>query len=292
MTPTLEVTPTLASPSWWGADSTRERIATDSGVVFVKTMTPFSRAYADAAAAFAAAVAAGESGIGPRVLAAAPEQGRLELEDLTETHKTGTLYDFLDPARLAAIAALRRSVSELRPAVTRRAVVFDEIRKLRESALARNAQLPADLSWLLRSVGDFEKRVEAAGYDLVFAHGDGNASNTMLHLDTGQIALLDWDAAGLMDPMQDLGTLLGEFARFDDEGRALFEAYWGSFDASLYARARLYAAADALKWGLIGAFADAADPGTFEYSKFSDWSFTWARNWLAPERTDDLIRLI
>ena len=289
MSAALPVTPTLASPSWWGADSTRQR--TPDGV-FVKTMTSFSRGYADPETAFAAATAAGEAGIGPRVFGADPEAGVIAMEDLTDTHKTGTLYDFVDIEKAAALAARRRSVRALRPATTRRAIVFEDIREILERLLSLGAELPSDLPWMVRAVGDFEKRVDTSGYDLAFAHGDGNVSNTLVHRRTGEVGLIDWDSAGRMDPMQDLGTLLGEFARFDLEGRALFEAYWGRFDASLYARARLYAAADALKWGLIGAYADAADPGTFEYSKFSDWQFTWVRQWLAPECADELIRIV
>jgi hypothetical protein len=292
MSATLPAPPTLASPSWWGADSVRHRAATENRTVFVKRIQPFARAYVHPQAAFAAAEAAGQAGLGPQVLSADAAAGELVLEDLTTTHKTGTLYDFLDAGDLDRLAQLRRSVRILAPAVTRRAIVFDELRSVLEHAVANAAALPGDLGWMLRIVGTIEERIDVAGYELEFCHGDGNASNVMVHRDNGELALVDWDVAGLMDPMQDLGTLLGEHAGFDLEGRRLFESYWGAFDAALYARARLYAAVDAVRWALIGAYADAVDPGTFEYSKFSDWQFFRARTWLAPARVDELLRLV
>jgi len=288
----LPAPPTLASPSWWGADSVRHREHDGSQSVFVKQMTPFSRAYVHVPSSFAAAVAAGERGYGPNVISAEAASGRLVLEDLTGTHKTGTLADFIDRDDIARLAAIRREVSTLDPVVVRRAVVFDEIRDVLEHAVAHNAALPGDLPWLLRVVADIEQRIEAAGFDLAFCHGDGNVSNTMIARDSGAVALLDWDACGLMDPMQDLGGILAELAPFDLEGRDLFEAYWGSFDASLHARARLYGAIDSIRWALIGAYADAVAPGTYEYSKFSDWHFFLARTRLAPGRIDELLRMV
>jgi hypothetical protein len=50
-----------------------------------------------------------------------------------------------------------------------------------------------------------------------------------------------------------------------------------------------YRAADAVRGGLIGAWVDHCDPGTFEYSKFSDWMFLWARESLGDRKLDDYL---
>jgi len=80
-----------------------------------------------------------------------------------------------------------------------------------------------------------------------------------------------------MDPLQDLGVLLAEVRPFDSTARQAFEIAWGRFDQSLFDRARVYGIADCVRWGLIGAYADSARPGTLEYSKLSDWQFLRAR---------------
>jgi aminoglycoside phosphotransferase (APT) family kinase protein len=93
--------------------------------------------------------------------------------------------------------------------------------------------------------------------------------------------LVDWDVAAVMDPLQDIGVLLAEVRPFDATAREAFAAAWGSFDQALFDRARVYGVADCVRWGLIGAYADHARPGTLEYSKLSDWQFLRARAGLA-----------
>jgi aminoglycoside phosphotransferase (APT) family kinase protein len=102
--------------------------------------------------------------------------------------------------------------------------------------------------------------------------------------------LVDWDVAAVMDPLQDLGTLLAEVRPFDSTAREAFESAWGSFDQSLFDRARVYGVADCVRWGLIGAYADAARPGTLEYSKLSDWQFLRARAGLGDIHFHDRLR--
>jgi hypothetical protein len=45
-----------------------------------------------------------------------------------------------------------------------------------------------------------------------------------------------------------------------------------------------------VRWGLIGAYADATRPGTLEYSKFSDWQFLRARGGLGDSHFHDRLR--
>ena len=74
------------------------------------------------------------------------------------------------------------------------------------------------------------------------------------------------------------------------DARAVFEEIWGGYDERLYARAKCYGFAEAVRGGLIGAWADHCDPGTLEYSKFSDWMFLWARVGLSDHAVDDYLR--
>ncbi|WP_157890570.1 phosphotransferase [Mycolicibacterium goodii] len=290
---TADPTPTMASPSWWSADSecfdVRPTDGSDRpGPVFVKSMIAHARAYVDIRQAFAAAAEAGEKGLGPKVFAADPEAGVLVQENLLGTASTATLDVFDDDARLERLFELRKRVRNF-GSITRPAGVFDEIRSLTRLAAANHVILPDDFEWMQRQLGLAEKRIAATGFDLVPGHGDGNVSNVLVR-DDGGLLLVDWDAAGLMDPLQDIGAVLAEVRPFDSEARSAFEMAWGTFDQSLFDRARVYGVADCVKWGLIGAYADTARPGTLEYSKFSDWQFVRARAGLGDIHHFDRLR--
>jgi tRNA A-37 threonylcarbamoyl transferase component Bud32 len=290
---TADATPTMASPSWWGADSdcldVRAVDASSSlSTAFVKSMIGHAGAYVDVPQAFAAATEAGHLGVGPSVYASDPAAGILVMENLVDTAATATLDVFDDDARLEQLIRLRERVREF-GAITRTATVFDDIRTLTELAEANAVSLPTDFEWLTRMLVMAESRIIATGFDTAPCHGDGNVSNVLL-ADDGRMLLVDWDVAAVMDPLQDLGTLLAEVRPFDSTAREAFEMSWGSFDQALFDRARVYGVADCVRWGLIGAYADAARPGTLEYSKLSDWQFLRARAGLSDIHFHDRLR--
>ena len=290
---TVDAMPVMASPSWWGADSEGFDVRTDgeSGSVqtaFVKSMAEHAGAYVDVTAAFAAATEAGELGVGPRVYAAIAETGVLVMENLVGVASTATLDVFDDDAAVEKLVALRKQVHGF-ASITRKATIFEDIRTLSALASANAVSLPADFGWMQRLLSMAERRIIATGFDTVPCHGDGNVSNVLVSDDRGML-LVDWDVAAVMDPLQDLGALLAEVRPFDSAARATFEMAWGSFDQALFDRARVYGLADCVRWGLIGAYADAARPGTLEYSKFSDWQFLRARAGLSDLGFHDRLR--
>jgi hypothetical protein len=290
---TTDAAPTMASPSWWGADSEcydvrAGDLSASPATVFVKSMIGHAGAYIDVAQAFAAATEAGELGVGPRVHASDHPAGILVLENLVDTAATATLNVFDDDARLEQLIALRKRVHDF-GSITRSATVFDDVRALTDVAVANDVALPVDFDWMARMLAMAERRIVATGFDTVPCHGDGNVSNILLS-DDGRMLLLDWDVAAVMDPLQDVGVLLAEVRPFDSTARQAFEIAWGRFDQALFDRARVYGVADCVRWGLIGAYADAARPGTLEYSKLSDWQFLRARAGLGDIHFHDRLR--
>lgn len=283
--------PTSASPQWWGADSVRARLRdVDTGrTVFLKTMTPAASTCIDIPGSFAVATAAGDAGIGPRVLDADPGRGELAMEDLTDSYRTASVRDFNDPDVTGRFVEKRRAMWDLHVPGARRAGIFDDIRALLGRCTAAGVALPTDLPWMLSVLDDVESRITAAGTDTVLVHGDANASNLAVNRVTGEAKLLDFDWAAYTDPLQDIGSVLLEMSSNDLRPEEIFELYWGSFDLGLYSRAMCYRAADAVRGGLIGAWVDHCDPGTYEYSKFSDWMFLWARETLGERRYDDFL---
>ena len=290
---TADPHPTMASPSWWGADSECFDVRSSGEgsslpTAFVKQMIGHAAAYIDIRQAFAAATEAGKLGVGPAVYASDATAGILVSENLVDSCSTATLNVFDDDGRLEQLIRLRERVRAF-ATITRTATVFDDLRTLTALAAATDVSLPADFDWMMRMLRMAETRITATGFDLVPCHGDGNVSNVLLTAD-GRMLLVDWDVAAVMDPLQDIGVLLAEVRPFDSAAREAFEMAWGSFDQSLFDRSRVYGVADCVRWGLIGAYADAARPGTLEYSKLSDWQFLRARAGLGDIHFHDRLR--
>ncbi|NYI70964.1 hypothetical protein GGQ54_001524 [Naumannella cuiyingiana] len=275
--------PTVASPSWWGADSRRFRVVDGDRRIYVKVWEPHAAHYTDTASSTAAALAAGRAGIGPEVVAADPGGPSLAMTDIGET--TATLDRFGDTDSRLELARLRAAVADI-GTLPRQRQPLDEPSELARLASDIGAWLPADLSWLLRRLEPVAERVRAEGWDEVAAHGDGNLSNVMVTAD-GTLALVDWDSAAMMDPLADLGVLLIEVCPDRRSAAELFEAARGRFDVAEFDRANAYGAAELLRWALIGSIADAVQPGTQEYSKFADWQFLRAR-WALSEPAFDV----
>lgn len=260
--------------------------------MFVKEYTAHARAYLRVDTAISAATVAGEAGIAPAVVATSPADGVIAFADLTGTCSTATLGDFTSTAECEPLLALRAEAANIRPGTVRRAGVFDDIRALGAELSRREVPIPDDTPLLLRILSEAESRIAAAGADMEFRHGDGNVSNVLLRHDDRALLLVDWDWAGLMDPFQDLGSVLVELADDEDQACELFEIAHGSYDSALFARSLLYGYADLVRQAFIGALTNHLDPGTFEYSKYSDWQFLRARNLLPTIRTDELLRSI
>ncbi|MGX9297633.1 phosphotransferase family protein [Tsukamurella paurometabola] len=288
--------PVMASPSWWGADSRRWSVplpfpgSPAAGGCHVKVLEPHTAAYVDVTTSFAAAVAAGKAGIGPRVHHADPSERILITEDYTDRAHTANLDLFDAPDRLGRLIEVRRAVHRL-PPTGRSATVFDDIRTAAAAASRAGAALPADLPWMLRLLNRAESAITAAGFDRVPIHGDANVSNVLV-TDDGGLLLVDFDCAADADPLQDIGSMLAELAPLESDAEALFERAWGAFDRAAFARARAYGIADQVRWGLIGSYCDAVRPATQEYSKFADWQFLRARAQLRDPRFDDQVRSV
>lgn len=287
-----EATPTMASPSWWGADTVRTRGTLDGKPVLVRRYTAAAAHYVNTETALAAACSAGVAGIAPAVLAADTTGPTMVVADLTDTHRTATLADVDTPGFIEALLRVRRSVAALRPTVVRESSVFDDIRELSRAAGDAEAVVPEEFRFFQRTLDDAEKRIEKLDYAKQFCHGDANLSNVMVSRADGSLMLVDWDWAAMIDPLQDLGAVLVELADHEDHARELFQVARGGLDEAEFARAMIYGYADHVRQALLGILVDALDPGTYEYSKYGDWQLLRARMALSTARCQELLRRI
>lgn len=283
--------PVLASPSWRGADGAPLRVrdtATDE-TLFVKAMADDGRATIDFTCAFAAAKAAGEAELGPRVLHADAGSGVLVMEDLGEGWRTGTLEQLYDTAVLDRVLAARRAFQAL-PALPRSEGVFAEIERFYAGCLDNDAAIPSDTEWMVDSLRLAAEAIRPVAAAPVPIHGDGNVSNVMLH-ESGSVRFVDFDRATNADPLEDLGSFLIEAHAFEPEARDTFSRVNGGFDEAAFNRAWLYGIADDLRWGLLGCLTAAVSPRkTLEFHKYASWRLVRCRIGVREPRFAERLR--
>jgi len=270
--------PVLASPSWRGVDGAPWRVKdTENGdSLFVKIMDADAAFYIDVPTAFLAARRACDIGVGPRVLAADAAAGVLVMEDLDEGWRVGGLERLLDPKIVDAALAARAAFRATGP-LPKTAGVFDEIERFYADAKAADAQLPADIEFLVEELRFAGAALKGAGIEVKPIHGDGNVSNLLIS-DAGEVRLIDFDRATMADPLEDVGSFLAEAFEQEPEARDAFDRSFPGLGEAAFNRARVYGVADDLRAGLIGAVVAAKSPRkTHEFYKFASWRFLRCR---------------
>lgn len=265
-----------ASPSWRGIDAAGIVISGEPPI-FAKAYHPEIALYAHMPSIIAAALHAGSIGVGPRIIAHDPAHGLLVMEALTEGWRAATLADLAPSGRHGfEVLAMRKSLHE-GPKLPRDLTVFAHIDALDDALLSGKAYVPEDYARLIGNIRRIGAAVKAAGHDLRPAHGDGNASNVMIH-ESGALRLVDYDLAANRDPYEDLASHLVEAFWFPSDAAAAFEAFHGSMEEKLFARVRLYGVADDLRWTMIALLTSHLSPRkAVEYLKFAEWRLLRAR---------------
>ncbi|SMO90475.1 phosphotransferase [Paracoccus laeviglucosivorans] len=275
----------LASPSYKALESRSVLVETPDGPVFLKRMHPEMRDGFDLPAAMQLATQAGAAGVAPRVIWSDSGLGSIAMQGLTQGWRTATQYS-LQAALPDAILALRQ-LHETAP-LTHRFDPFAAIDAQIE-ALAALQVLPEDSIWLRRVIGLLEPMLDDAA--LAPCRNDGSASNLMLGPDR-QVMLVDFDRAGMNDPLYDVGCLLAEATDFPQDMHAAFSVYWGHFDQAAFARARLWSAVD----DMLHAFwarrlALVSVRRNVEWLKYGEWRLMRLRLVLNHPDFEQLIRL-
>lgn len=265
-----------ASPSWRGVDAAGIIIST-SPPLFAKAYHGEIALYGHWPSIMALSHHAGEIGVGPRIIAADPAHGLLVMEALTEGWRTATLADIAPTGRYGeTVLRLRKKLHD-GPKLPRTLTVGDHIEELHDALSRAGAHLPADFARLIGDARRIAAAIRAGGYDLVPSHGDGNASNVMIHDDLPP-RLVDYDLAANRDPYEDLATHLVEAFWFTEDKALAFELFHGRMDDRLFARVRLYGIADDLRWAMIGLLTSHHSPRrAVEYLKFAEWRLLRAR---------------
>jgi thiamine kinase-like enzyme len=233
-------------------------------------------------------IAAGESGVGARVLAALPGVPAIVLEFID-----GVTLDPPDLARPEYIPRIGRAIRDLHtraPAMGNAIVIWkfldDYLGLLDTHALASPDGL---LDWLpvMRRI---QAALEVRQLPPVPSNNDLLAKNVM---DDGRVRLIDYDFSGMNDPMFDVGDVAMEGDYDPDEVATLCEAYFGRHDPVQCARARLFGIAAQYTWSLLFVgmdklLSDSPDE-SFDYWDEAVQRWHWTRARLEDPGLDALI---
>ncbi len=279
----------LASPSYRAVESLSLIGQRDGAPAFVKLIHPEMRDGFDIEAAMQLARQAGDAGAGPRILWSDAALGAVAMEGLTPDlgWQTATQATLQDPEIVARVMAAMRRLHATAPLAHR----FDPFALIDAQivALADLDALPDDALWLRRLVAQIEPLADSAA--LAPCRNDGSASNLMVGPE-GRALLVDYDRAGMNDPLYDVGVLMAEITDFPYDARPVLAAYLGRFDEHAFARARLWGIVDDMLHALWSRrLARTSARRGVEWLKYGEWRLMRLRMALNDPGFEQLIRL-
>jgi thiamine kinase-like enzyme len=233
-------------------------------------------------------VAAGESGVGARVIQALPEIPSIVLEYID-----GRTLDTPDLAHPDYIPRIARALADLHlhaPPMRNTTVIW----KFLEDYLALVGQhslaCPAGILDWLPTVRRIQAALAVHPLPLTPSNNDLLAKNIM---DDGRIRIIDYDFSGMNDPMFDVGDLAMEGDYDPGQIRVACHAYFGTHDPVQYARASLFGIAAQYTWSLLFVGMDALLPEApaegFDYWQEASSRWDWTRAKLEDPALESLI---
>jgi hypothetical protein len=254
----------LASPSYMALESRSVRV----GDVFVKRLHPEMQNRLDLPVAMQAAMQAGAAGAGPRVIWADAALSAIAMDALGAGWITARQHDLQRPTVMAGVVEALRRLHASAP-LPQRFDPFAEIDAAVQALEADGVALPDDIGWLSAVIGML--RPMTAGVALAPCRNDGSCSNLMIG--PGDLVMLvDYDRAGMNDPLYDLGCVMAELTDHEDEMVPVFAAYAGAHDPVGFARARLWSHVDDMLHALWArGMAHRSERRSIEWIKYGEW---------------------
>jgi choline/ethanolamine kinase len=170
-------------------------------------------------------VAAGESGVGARVVQALPEIPSVVLEFID-----GRTLDTPDLARPDYIPRIGRAIAGLHrdaPPMRNTMVIWKFLDDYLGLVGQHSLRCPDGIGDWLPTVRRIQAALEVNALDPVPSNNDLLAKNIM---DDGRIRIIDYDFSGMNDPMFDVGDLAMEGDYDPDQVAVACEAYFGRHD--------------------------------------------------------------
>lgn len=267
--------PPVASPVHRGVAHHCYRVAAPGQApLFCKLPAADQDGLMDAAAAAEMAALAGDTAVAPPVAWFDAESDVLATRWLEGDWRYARVEDLRQPERLRVVFARLQALHRAPPpsGATRhdpRARLSRQDKILRDLPVER----PPNYDWLLDQAASALSALEPERAPAVPCHLGTIASNVMLGPDDA-LLLVDFDQAGLSEPLHDLGILLTEAFDFEDEWADALAPHYGAQTAQAVHRARLWGLVDDLSWAQWALICHArAQRSEIEYFKYASWRF-------------------
>lgn len=268
----------VPSPSWWASDS--ELIAgrgSEAGEVILKRISRHAWSWRNRHNLIAAAVAAGEAGIAPKVHAADAELGLVLMERLPSEWRVGRLVMFKDEQVRRSIADARRRFAELDVELSTRSPLID-LNQLVDECLDRGISIDHRVTELVAYANEFREPLLAFRRTLEMrpSQGEGTSSNIMVGPD-GRVQLVGWGSAARLSRVHDHAVLLAEAT----PGALDLDDYLSELAPEAgpteRAAAKLVTGIEHLRWAVLTRLRAKTDPDVnLDSTKYGMWRMTFA----------------
>ncbi len=282
-----DVRETDITPSWIGGDGIFTEGVDGEGRDVLRRRFPVSELpYAsDVDSVTTLMRAAADRGIAPDVIESGPDY--VIMRRMPDSWRSAKLDELRNPYLLWAVLEQRRRIHDIPlsqlPGVAHRSML-DQMAQMRDRCIADGVPLPRLVDRVLESLGPFLRRADEFREMAVPCHGDGAASNVLVDTapDSGSAArpmLTGWTVCGIMDPIEDAGSVLAEVGPFCGVPASLISGMGLPSDALPVAQA--YGIVNDVYWGIIGLWRSATsqDP-TIDFAKYGLWRLQKAANQL------------
>lgn len=230
---------------------------------------------------------AAELGVGPEVVAFAPERHTLVVRWIEGRTLTDTAL--ADSAMLARVAATCRRL-HAGPRFVGDFDMFDIQRRYLDIVQRHGFRLPADYLDFAPELRAADDLLHASSRGTVACHNDLLAANIM---DDGErIWFIDFEYAGNNDPCFELGNLWSEANLSTDYLDDLVSSYFGRPSPVQTARARLFAVVAKYGWTLWASIQDAVSDVDFDFWQWGMEKYTRATAEFRSSAFDDLITIV
>ncbi len=282
-----DVKETDITPSWVGGDGIfTEGTSADGDAVLRRVFTKESRPYASPFESIATMMQiAGDAGISPQVVSVGEDE--IIMRKLPSNWRNAKLDELRDPYVLWAVLEQHRRVHELTIPQGREVMerdLIEDVFGMRDLYRHTGKRMPRDVDRLLKRIDPFIRRVDEFHEPAVPCHGDGAASNVLINPairpgDVAQPLLCGWTVSGVMDPLEEAGSVLSEVGPFCGVPSMLINGL--GLPSSALPVAQVFGILGDLYWALIGLWRSATtDTPEIDFAKYGLWRLVKASNQL------------
>ena len=227
---------------------------------------------------------AGEIGIGPEVFYVIEPEGYLVTSFIEG--KLPPPEELGRRENIRRVAEAIRRVHKMDPI----AETFSPFRVVKDSAeIARRFEVdfPDNFDWLIEQMNAAEAALEKSPFTPRLCHNDLLNAN---FLDDGQIRILDWEYAGMGDPVFDLANFSVHHEFTDEQDRWLLESYFGEVTSANWARLKLLKIISDFReamWAMVQIGISKLD---FDFRKYVDTYFARTEKGMRGEKWQEWLK--